>query len=78
MGARSTGSIKFSFPNPEKIDAEIRRAVSVWLPYITIVDTATLTDGGDVNKIYVKIKYSTTLNPESLQTATVASGVGNY
>ena len=63
---------------PEKIDAEIRRAVSVWRPYITIVDTATLTDGGDVNKIYVKIKYSTTLNPESLQTVTVASGVGNY
>ena len=65
----------------KKIDVEIKRAVNTWLPYITIVETATLTEDGDENKIHVKIKYSTTLNPKSLQTVTVDTtigGAGNY
>jgi phage baseplate assembly protein W len=56
---------------PEKIEVEIKRAVSEWLPYINIISTTTLTDEGNANKIYVKINYSTTLNSESLQSITL-------
>jgi len=56
---------------PERIEEEVRKAVSVWLPYINIIDVATLTEEGDKNKIFVKIKYSTTLDPESLELITL-------
>ena len=52
---------------PERIEEEVRKAVSVWLPYINIIDVATLTEEGDKNKIFVRIKYSTTLNPQTMQ-----------
>ena len=56
---------------PERIEEEVKRAVSVWLPYINIIEIATLTEDGDKNKIFVKIKYSTTLDPESLELITL-------
>ena len=52
---------------PELIEEEIRKAVSVWLPYINIIEVATLTEEGDKNKIFVKIKYSTTLDPQTIR-----------
>jgi len=52
---------------PKKIDEEVRRAVGVWLPYINIIDVATLTEEGDKNKIFVRMKYSTTLNSQTVQ-----------
>ena len=52
---------------PERIEEEVRKAVSVWLPYINIIDVATLTEEGDKNKIFVRMKYSTTLNPQTMQ-----------
>ena len=52
---------------PERIEEEIRRAVSVWLPYINIIEVATLTEEGDKNKIFVKMKYSTTLDPANIE-----------
>ena len=56
---------------PEKIEVEVRRAVSEWLPYINILSTSILTEEGNANKIYVRINYSTTLNSESLQSITL-------
>ena len=52
---------------PERIEEEVRSAVSVWLPYINIIDVATLTEEGDKNKIFVRMKYSTTLNSQTVQ-----------
>ena len=52
---------------PELIEEEIRKAVSVWLPYINIIEVATLTEEGDKNKIFVRMKYSTTLNSQTIQ-----------
>ena len=52
---------------PELIEEEIRKAVSVWLPYINIIEVATLTEEGDKNKIFVRMKYSTTLNSQTVQ-----------
>tara|TARA_B100001971_G_C17645095_1_gene265271 strand:+ start:62 stop:484 length:423 start_codon:yes stop_codon:yes gene_type:complete len=52
---------------PERIEEEVRKAVSVWLPYINIIDVATLTEEGDKNKIFVRMKYSTTLNSQTVQ-----------
>ena len=52
---------------PKKIDEEVRRAVGVWLPYINIKQVNTLTEDQDQNKVYVEVKFSTTLNPQTTQ-----------
>ena len=52
---------------PERIEEEVRKAVSVWLPYINIIEVATLTEEGDKNKIFVRMKYSTTLNSQTVE-----------
>ena len=49
---------------PSKIEEEVRRAVSSWLPYINIQEVNTLTEEQDQNKIHVEIKFSTTLSPQ--------------
>ena len=56
---------------PTRIEEEIRRSVSHWLPYINIIEVATLTEEGDTNKIFVTIKYSTALNTQSLEQITL-------
>ena len=56
---------------PGKVDEEVRRAVTNWLPYIVIQEVNTLTEDGDENKILVQVKYSTTLNPNTLESITV-------
>ena len=43
---------------PTRIEEEIRNTVADWLPYINILEVNTLTEEGDLNKIYVQIKYS--------------------
>ena len=52
---------------PKKIEEEVRRAVGVWLPYINIKQVNTLTEDQDQNKVYVEVKFSTTLNPQTTQ-----------
>ena len=54
---------------PSRIEDIVKSAVSTWLPYINIVDVATLSD--DKNSIFVKLKYSTALNPETFEQITV-------
>ncbi len=56
---------------PERIEEEVRRAVSIWLPYISITEVQTLTEDGDANKIFVKVTYSTTLSPQSQEQITL-------
>ena len=56
---------------PERLEEEIIDAVQTWLPYINIVDIATLTDKSEPNNIFVKIKFSTTLNKDTFQQITL-------
>ena len=59
---------------PNKIEEEVRRAVSSWLPYIIIQEVNTLTDDGDENKIFVEVKYTTVLNQQTLESITLDAG----
>ena len=52
---------------PQRIEEEVKRAVTKWLPYINLIEVATLTEEGDKNKIFVRVKYSTSLNPQTTQ-----------
>jgi|TARA_R110000744_G_scaffold225770_1_gene344174 phage baseplate assembly protein W len=58
---------------PIKIEDEVKRAVETWLPYINIKEVNTLTDDGDNNKIFVEIKFSTTINPQTTESITLDS-----
>ena len=56
---------------PTRIEEEVRRTVSNWLPYINVQEVNTLNEEGDENKIFVQVKYSTTLNPDTLESITI-------
>ena len=56
---------------PTRIEEEVRRTVSNWLPYINVQEVNTLNEEGDKNKIFVQVKYSTTLNPSTMESITV-------
>ena len=56
---------------PIKVEEEVKDSVSKWLPYINIQEVNTLTQEGDTNKIFVEIKYSTTLDPLVNQSLTL-------
>ena len=57
---------------PETIETDIRNAVELWLPYIIINEIEVLTDEGNANKIYIQIKYSTTIESFNVNTILVA------
>ena len=56
---------------PNRIEEEVRRTVSNWLPYINVQEVNTLNEEGDENKIFVQVKYSTILNPSTMESITV-------
>tara|TARA_E500000331_G_scaffold234586_1_gene224811 strand:+ start:81 stop:518 length:438 start_codon:yes stop_codon:yes gene_type:complete len=62
---------------PTKIKTVIMDAVNKFLPYISIIDIETLNDDGDNNKVFVNIKYSTTLDPSVNQELTVNATDGS-
>ena len=55
----------------EEIKSAIDDAVKTWLPYITISDVSVNQDMTNPNLISVRIKFSTTLDPENLETLTL-------
>ena len=59
---------------PVKIEEEVRRSISQWLPYVNVVQVDTLTEEGDKNKVFVQVKYTTTLNPETINQITLDAG----
>ena len=59
---------------PVKIEEEVKRAVSTWLPYININEVNTLTNEGDQNRIFVEVKFTTTLNASAQQQITLDAG----
>jgi len=52
---------------PQRVEDEVRRAVDFWLPYVNIVEVETLTEEDKKSKIFVRVKFSTTLNSDTLQ-----------
>ena len=52
---------------PQRVEDEVRRAVNFWLPYVNIVEVETLTQEDNKSKIFVRVKFSTTLNSDTLQ-----------
>ena len=52
---------------PQRVEDEVRRAVNFWLPYVNIVEVETLTQENNKSKIFVRVKFSTTLNSDTLQ-----------
>ena len=56
---------------PGRLEEVILEAVEAWLPYINIIDVATLTDESNPNNIFVTLKYSTTLNPDTFDQITL-------
>ena len=61
---------------PVKLEEEVRRATGVWLTYINIQEVNTLTEEGDKNKIFVEVKFSTTLNPQTMESITMDASYG--
>ena len=59
---------------PNRIEEEVRRSISQWLPYVNVVTVDTLTEEGDKNKVFVQVKYTTTLNPETINQITLDAG----
>ena len=56
---------------PNRIEEEVRRTVSTWLPYINVQEVNTLNEEGDDNKIFVRVTYSTTLSPQTREQITL-------
>ncbi|MBT4207367.1 hypothetical protein HOE22_03385 [Candidatus Woesearchaeota archaeon] len=59
---------------PVRLEEEVKRATGVWLPYINIQEVNTLTNEGDQNKIFVEVKFSTTLTPQTTESITLDAG----
>jgi hypothetical protein len=47
---------------PGRVEEEIRTAVETWLPYIEVHEVSVLTDDGDENKLFVDVRFSTSLD----------------
>jgi len=56
---------------PSKIQEAIIESTKQFLPYITIIDIATFTEENQPEKIFVSIKFSTTLDPQINQSITL-------
>ena len=61
---------------PSKIEDVIIESVNQFLPYINIIDVETLTEENQPEKIFVSIKFSTTLDPLVNQSLTLDPGNG--
>tara|TARA_R110002051_G_scaffold315024_3_gene392884 strand:- start:776 stop:1243 length:468 start_codon:yes stop_codon:yes gene_type:complete len=56
---------------PTKIQNAIVESTKQFLPYINIIDIATFTEENQPEKIFVSIKFSTTLDPQLNQSLTL-------
>ena len=59
---------------PEKIEGEVRKSVSLWLPYINISEVVALTQDGDMNKVVVRISFTTSLDPDITNSIDIQPG----
>tara|TARA_R100001591_G_scaffold88099_1_gene94153 strand:+ start:94 stop:516 length:423 start_codon:yes stop_codon:yes gene_type:complete len=66
----------FDAVTSDNIDEAIREAVGRQLPYITINEVNTIQDGQNENSILVSVEFSTTLEPDALDTLTLQFNIG--
>jgi hypothetical protein len=60
----------------ENVENDIRESLSTWLPYVNVNDLVVVQDSANSNKVLTSLEYSTTLEPESLDTITFTFEVG--
>ena len=60
----------------ENVENDIRESLSTWLPYVNVNNLVVVQDDRNPNQILTSLEYSTTLEPDSLDTITFTFEVG--
>ena len=60
----------------ENIENNIRESLSTWLPYVNVNNLVAVQDDRNLNQILISLEYSTTLEPDALDTITFTFEVG--
>ena len=60
----------------ENVENDIRISLSTWLPYVNVNNLVVVQDDRNPNLVLTSLEYSTTLEPESLDTITFTFEVG--
>ena len=58
------------------VEDSIRQSLSTWLPYVIVANLVVVQDDRNPNQVLTSLEYSTTLEPESLDTITFTFEVG--
>ena len=62
--------------NLESIENDIRSSLSTWLPYVNVNNLVAVQDDRNPNQVLISLEYSTTLEPDALDTITFTFEVG--
>jgi len=60
----------------ENIENNIRESLSTWLPYVNVNNLVAVQNDRNLNQILISLEYSTTLEPDALDTITFTFEVG--
>ena len=60
----------------DNLDGDIRNSISTWLPYVNINNLVVVQDDRNKNQVLISLEYSTTLEPNTLDTITFTFEVG--
>jgi phage baseplate assembly protein W len=60
----------------ENIENNIRESLSTWLPYVNVNNLVAVQDDRNLNQVLISLEYSTTLEPDALDTITFTFEVG--
>ena len=60
----------------ENVENDIRESLSTWLPYVNVNNLVVVQDDRNLNQVLISLEYSTTLEPDSLDTITFTFEVG--
>ena len=60
----------------ENIENNIRESLSTWLPYVNVNNLVAVQDDRNPNQVLISLEYSTTLEPDALDTITFTFEVG--
>ena len=60
----------------ENVENDIRESLSTWLPYVNVNNLVVVQDDRNPNQVLTSLEYSTTLEPDSLDTITFTFEVG--
>ena len=60
----------------ENVENNIRESLSTWLPYVNVNNLVVVQDDRNLNQVLISLEYSTTLEPDALDTITFTFEVG--